>query len=149
MSERGLAALLIALMTVPLLAHTAPYVYGNPKEPSTVFAAPLPHLAGAAHGRLLGHVGLCTVLSTVGVCTVLQRPLCRVAGDGRRGSGPAGDAAGTKASDGAHCVDATRPTGQQNGAVFRHRQAHDEQVRCGDKGGFDARITGMGHPNLA
>lgn len=40
MSERGLAALLIALMTVPPLAHTAPYVYGNPKEPSTVFAHP-------------------------------------------------------------------------------------------------------------
>ena len=43
MSERGLAALLIALMTVPLLAHTAPYVYGNPKEPSTVFPAPESH----------------------------------------------------------------------------------------------------------
>ena len=43
MNERRLTALLIALMTVPLLAHTAPYVYGNPKEPSTVFPAPESH----------------------------------------------------------------------------------------------------------
>lgn len=43
MNERGLAALLIALMTLPLLAHTAPYVYGNPEEPSAVFPAPESH----------------------------------------------------------------------------------------------------------
>jgi hypothetical protein len=42
-NERGLVALLIALLLVPLLTHTAPYVYGNPEEPSTVFPPPEVH----------------------------------------------------------------------------------------------------------
>ncbi|MAI09115.1 MAG: hypothetical protein CMA08_00815 [Euryarchaeota archaeon] len=43
MGEPGRLAMVIALLMVPLLVHTAPYVYGNPEEPDRVIPSPESH----------------------------------------------------------------------------------------------------------